>query len=126
LDKPGSVKVADVHASGGDVTVSGFALRPNPFLTGGQMIGSMTGTLAHAGLTPGPAAVTQVCDPAAGAVDELVVQLHNDGITAARSDGLTVTYDADGQTHVLQIPHGFVQCAKPIEDPECETPNPPQ
>lgn len=46
---PGAVKITDVATTGG-VEVTGFDLRENPFVHGGEMIGSARGTLEENGL----------------------------------------------------------------------------
>jgi hypothetical protein len=122
LDRAGSVTVTvtGVTAYGGDVAVTGFALRPNPFPAGGQMLGSAVDGFAAEGLHPGPATVTVVCDSAPGAGDELVVQLHSDGQATTKAQGLAVAYTSEGQPGELKIPLGLVLCTKPANNPECE------
>ncbi len=119
LDKPGTVTVTDVQSYGGNVDVTGYALRPNPVLTGGTMLGGDSGTLTDHHLQPGPAPVTAVCDPTTGAGDELIVELRNDTQTTIKAQGLTVTYTADGRTDQLQVPHGIVLCVVKSSDPSC-------
>ncbi len=119
LDRPGAVRVTKVQALGGDLEVTGFALRPNPAGTGASMLGSSVDTFVSEGLDPGAATVTAVCGSAPAAGDELIVRLHSDGTATTKAEGLSVTYVSDGTSGQLAIPVGLVMCIKPPEDPEC-------
>lgn len=121
LDRPGKVTVTDVQAYGGHLRLAGWALRPNPFQHGGQMIGSIYGNLASTGVVSTPS-VTQACSPTTGAGSELIVSLHATVNETAKAAGLAVTYSAPGaRGRTVKVAHGLSLCAPADRaTPACE------
>jgi hypothetical protein len=115
LTKPGravitKIRLADVT---GRIEVTGFTVRPNPALTGGEMIGAVYGTLHGNGLSIDRSIDVQ-CDAAnSGRGDELVVELGMPAGTDAATSAFQIDYTAAEQRGTLTFPQGAVLCSAP-------------
>ena len=96
LDRPGRVEIMEVVPDG-DLTVTGFATRPNPMARGELGVGSVAATLEARGLSPQP--LTLVCDGSSLNLHEVVVELRA-GEHTTSTKGFTIRYVSGG--HRLQ------------------------
>lgn len=98
-----TARVTTVGPLNGDLRVTGFAVRRNPFLSGGEMIGDAVGTLEANGLDRrGGALLSVPCGPG-GRIYELIVEI-DPGARATAADGFVVTYRSGRRTGHLEIP----------------------
>jgi hypothetical protein len=96
LDRPGRVEIREVVPDG-DLSVTGFATRPNPMARGELGVGSVPATLEAHGLSPQP--LTLVCDGSSLNLHEVVVELRA-GEHTTSTKGFTIHYVSGG--HRLQ------------------------
>jgi hypothetical protein len=134
LSRPGTavLRSVAVHQPTGDIEVQAFAVRPAPFASGLDAVGSAHGTISdlHTNLDPDAAvkSVAGVCaaDPANPSPSEvaheteLVVQVARLGGDAAGGPALDVVYEADGSTRTAVIPIAVWLCASDCP-PEADT-----
>jgi len=109
----------------GDIRVSAFAVRPNPYYTGHQFVGDARQPLASIGDGFDPSAEQQVSGmcPADNAPDdvqsktsELAVQVTWSAGDFAGGRDLAVTYDIGGTRATALIPFGIWVCAATCPD----------
>jgi hypothetical protein len=92
LDRPGRVEIREVVPDG-DLTVTGFATRPNPMARGELGVGSVAETLEAQGLSAQP--LTLVCDGGGRNLHEIVVELRA-GARTTSTKGFTIHYESEG------------------------------
>lgn len=92
LDRPGRVEIREVVPDG-DLTVTGFATRPNPMARGELGVGSVAETLEAQGLSAQP--LTLVCDGGGLNLHEVVVELRA-GERTTSTQGFTIHYESEG------------------------------
>ena len=123
LTKPGRAVITSIRPVGatGRIEVTGFAVRPNPLLRGGQMIGSAYGTLRSNGLSSGRTIDTP-CGPAnSGHGYELVIELAMPTGTEAAASAFQIDYTVVGRPGTLVFPLGTVLCSAPsMSDQPCK------
>ena len=104
------VVVTAVKAEG-DLRVSGFTVRKNPYLSGQTMLADARGNLEANGLTPTPDARLNVpCDGPKGKFYELVLELTSSD-TETSATGYRIEYTSDGASGVLEVPYETHSCS---------------
>jgi hypothetical protein len=112
--------VRPVHPAG-TIDVVGYAVRPNPLLTGAEMLGAEYGTLRTHGFTPDKTVNTRCGGTNSGHGYELALELAvppgmNAGTTAWQID-----YTVGGHAASLTFPLGAVLCSTSnIDDRPCK------
>ena len=97
----------------GRIEVIDFAVRPNPFLRGGEMLGSDIGTLRTHGF-PADRVVGTPCGAAnSGHGYELGLELAVPPGTNAGTSGWEIYYSVGGQAASIVFPYGAVLCSTP-------------
>ena len=123
LTQPGRdiiTAVRPIHPTG-TIDVLRYAVRPNPFLTGGEMLGTVYGTLRTHGFT-----ADRAVDAACGAVGsgkgyELGLELSVPPGTNAGTTGWEIDYRTGDRTASTTFPYGAVLCSTPnIDDKPCK------
>ena len=111
----------------GDILVTGFAVRPNPFFTGHQFVGDARQLLATVGGGFDPSAaqeVSGVCpadirtasDDVQSMTSELAVEVTWSSGDYAGGRDLAVTYDIGGTRRTAMVPFGIWLCAAKCPD----------
>jgi len=102
------VEVTSVETTG-DVEVTGFDLRENPFVHGAEMVGSVRATLEEYGLDrPTVEPLTEPC----GDEDqfyELIVEMRA-GDTDTGASGYRVNYSSGSENGTLVVEYGVYAC----------------
>jgi hypothetical protein len=112
--------VRPIHPAG-SIDVLGFAVRPNPLLTGADMLGAEYGTLRIHGFT-----ANRTVDRPCGASDsghgyELGLELAVPPGTNAGTTGWEIDYKVGDHAASLRFPLGAVLCSTPsIDDEPCK------
>jgi hypothetical protein len=132
LTGPGQAIIDDVamHEPTGGLHVDAFALRPNPFPTGGQVIGAGAVPLAslNDGYIVGRQTIETVC-PTAGQEEswtggrEFAIQVSKPSAGPAYGLSLDVSYESGGAHETLTIPFGVALCGT---GPPADCPSPDQ
>lgn len=101
-DRPGT-RITKVTAtpSVGSIQVEQFAVRPNPFMSGGTMLGDDYGTLTSHHIAP-IHEVAQPCSRHEG--DELIIQVANRANTESSSRDVVVHYGPSNGGHTVTYP----------------------
>ena len=109
-DRAGRIRIDDVTSTNKGVRVMGFAVRPNPALSGRMMVGALDRTLAQAGLSSGVGTeLTKPCGEAFENAFEVVSQLQA-GTKTTVSEGFTIHYTSRGRHLELSYPQKIVLC----------------
>jgi hypothetical protein len=104
----------------GPIDVLGYAVRPNPFLTGGEMLGDVYGTLRTHGFT-----ANRTVDAPCGGADsgqgyELGLELSVPPGANSGTTGWEIDYRIGDHTASTTFPLGTVLCSTPhIDDKPC-------
>ena len=120
LSAPGTLRVTKVASGkGGDVTISGYGLRYNPYPAGLEMVGSWPTDLP---LAPEPVLnaslpLTAQCSTSESSSYELVVTVVA-GSKSTYTRSLDITWEGEGGTGVLTFDHGIRVCTDAVV-PEC-------
>jgi hypothetical protein len=119
LDRPGSITVDDVEPVG-DLRMTAYAIRANPFLTGGNMAGTQKGTLHANHIENNPGPLTTVCSQNSGQGYELVTELNISDRTTSAS-GFRIRYHAEpgGSASMLVIRLGITYCSATDTTEDC-------
>jgi hypothetical protein len=112
LDRPGHVEITQVVPDG-DLTVTGFATRPNPMARGEVGVGSVASTLEARGLSGQP--LTLVCDGSGLNLHEVVVEMRA-GEHTTSSRGFTIHYVSDGYRLQRYYDREIVLCVDARDD----------
>jgi hypothetical protein len=121
LDRPGNVTVDSVRPKDptGGLTVTDFALRPNPAWHHHNMLGDQVGTLSDAGFH-GVRRVTLVCEAKTGRSSELGLQVTKTGQGNGTSRSFIIRWHSRDRSGSLTVPFALVLCAGPTADtPAC-------
>ena len=104
----------------GTVEVVAFAVRPNPLLTGGVMLGSGSGTLQDNGFNLADRVVDKQCVSDSGQGYELGLELTVPAGTNAGTRAFEIDYKVDDRAASLTYPEGVALCSTPtVGDPAC-------
>ena len=121
LDRPGNVTVYSVRPKDptGGLTVTDFALRPNPAWHHHNMLGDQVGTLSDAWFH-GVRRVTLVCEAKTGRSSELGLQVTKTGQGNGTSRSFIIRWHSRDRSGSLTVPFALVLCAGPTADtPAC-------
>jgi hypothetical protein len=112
--------VRPIHPTG-PIDVVGYAVRPNPALTGGELLGSDYGTLRTHGF-PADRTVDVRCGAGdSGEGYELALELSVPPETNAGTTGWEIDYRIGDHTASTTFPQGVVLCSTPsIDDKPCK------
>jgi len=120
LSAPGTLRVTKVASgAGGDVAITAYGLRPNPFPAGGEMVGSWPTDvpLEPTAVLSSSLPLTSQCSGPQAQVYELVVTV-TAGTTSSYTPSIDVTYQGEAGTGVLTLDHGIRLCLDAAV-PEC-------
>jgi hypothetical protein len=112
--------VRPIHPTG-TIDVLGYAVRPNPVLSGGELLGSDYGTLQTHGFT-----ANHTVDVPCGADDsghgyELALELSVPPDTNAGTNGWDIDYRIGDHTASTTFPYGAVLCSTArLDDQPCK------
>jgi len=105
----------------GTVEVVAFAVRPNPFLRGGNMLGSGRGTLQDNGFNSADRVVDAQCVSDSGQGYELGLELSVAPGTNAGTTAFQIDYTVGDHAASLTYPVGAAVCSTPsVDDPPCQ------
>jgi hypothetical protein len=112
--------IRPIHPTG-TIDVVGYALRPNPALTGGEMLGSDWGTLRTHGFTANRTVEVPCGAADSGHGDELAIEMSVPPGTNAGTTGWEIDYRVGAHTASTTFPYGAVLCTTPtIHDKPCK------
>ncbi|HVC76188.1 MAG TPA: hypothetical protein VND96_06695 [Candidatus Micrarchaeaceae archaeon] len=123
LTGPGRAVITDVRPVQpvGTVEVVAFAVRPNPTLRGGDMLGSGRGTLQDNGFNTADRIVDTQCVSGSGQGYELGLELTVPPGTNAGTRGFQIDYTVGDHTANLTYPAGAIVCSTAsVDDPPCK------
>jgi len=123
LTGPGRAVITDVRPVRpvGTVEVVAFAVRPNPLLTGADMLGSGRGTLQDNGFNTADRIVDTQCVSGSGQGYELGLELTVPPGTNAGTKGFQIDYAVGDHTATLTYPVGAILCSTPsVDDAHCK------
>jgi len=113
-------QVRPVHPVG-TMDVVGYAVRPNPLLTGGKMVGTEYGTLQTYGFTRNKTVHIRCADPNSGQGYELGLELAVPPGMNAGATAFDIDYIVGGHAASLTFPQGAVLCStSSIYDGPCK------
>lgn len=122
LSAPGRAVITDVQPVRpiGTVEVVAFAVRPNPVLSGGVMLGSGAGTLQQNGFDTADRTVDTQCVTGTGRGYELGLELTVPPGMSAGTKQFQIDYAVGDHTASLLYPVGVVLCSAPtVKDASC-------
>lgn len=123
LTAPGQAvitKVRPVHPTG-TIEVVGYAVRPNPLLTGAEMLGADYGTLRTHGFTRNRTVDTRCDGTNSGEGYELALELDVPSGTNAGTTAWEIDYRVGGHGASLTFPLGAVLCStSKMDDGPCK------
>jgi hypothetical protein len=122
LTGPGRAVITDVRPVRpvGTVQVVAFAVRPNPILRGGDMLGSGSGTLQDNGFNTADRIVDTQCVSDSGQGYELGLELTVPPGTNGGTTGFQIDYRVGASTANLTYPAGAILCSTPsLDDAQC-------
>ena len=112
--------VRPVHPVG-TIDVIDYAVRPNPFLTGGEMLGSDYGALRTHGFTANQTVNVPCGTGDSGQGYELGLELSVPSGTNAGTTGWDIDFRIGGHTGSTTFPYGTVLCSTPnLDDKPCK------
>jgi len=124
LTKPGQAIITGVRPvrPAGTVEVVAFAVRPNPILSGGKMLGSGSGSLQSNGFNIADRIVDKQCVSGSGQGYELGLELSMPAGTNAGSAGFQIDYSVGDHTGSLTYQVGAILCSTPtLDDASCRS-----
>jgi hypothetical protein len=123
LTGPGQAVITEVRPIHpiGTIEVVEYAVRPNPILTGGEMVGMEYGTLRTHGFTRDRIVDTRCGGPNSGQGNELALELAVPPDMNAGTTAFMIDYTVGGHAASLIFPQGAVLCStSSIDDGPCK------
>ena len=123
LTGPGRAVITDVLPVRpvGTVEVVAFAVRPNPFLSGHDMLGSGRGTLQENGFNTADRIVDSQCVSGSGQGYELGLELTVPAGTNAGTKEFQIDYTVGDHSANLTYSLGAILCSTPsVDDAQCQ------
>lgn len=112
--------VRPIHPTG-TIEVVDYAVRPNPLLTGGEMVGTEYGTLRTRGFTANRTVDTPCGADNSGHGYELGLELSVRHGTNAATNGWEIDYRIGGHTASTTFPQGAILCSTAsLDDKPCK------
>lgn len=111
--------VRPIHPTG-TIEVVDYAVRPNPLLTGGEMVGTEYGTLRTHGFTANRTVGEPCGADNSGHGYELALELSVPRGTNAATTGWEIDYQIGDHTASTTFPQGAVLCSTSFDEQPCK------